>query len=419
MRSAPTLTESDNSVKRPLFNWCLLLPLLLCNWGTALAGLHDVKPAGSMAPANIFHNYCSICHGEKGDGKSKAAGALSPPPRNFTAFTVKDLPRERMIYSVTHGRPGTAMMPWTSQLSAAEIESVVDYIRATFMPIEGNPSASKGRVLYMQACAVCHGERGKREIWGNMGPPPPDFTSVAVAGGMTRERMIASTANGRPNSAMKGFGTQFNKDEIAAIVDFIREAFMPASGASGISGIRSNSGKSAPNTPEKPAPKGPQPSKGELENLLDSISGMLIPSANAAETASTTQKKTVAKAAQPNTAVADMSLPMPQGLKGDPKKGFDFFMKNCATCHGTLGDGNGPRAYFITPPPRNFLLETSRQKLNRPALFEAISNGRLGTNMPAWSKVLSNQEIANVAEFVFQHFLHPTNAASPAKTQKS
>jgi mono/diheme cytochrome c family protein len=106
-------------------------------------------------------------------------------------------------------------------------------------------------------------------------------------------------------------------------------------------------------------------------------------------------------------AVTDMSLPMPLGLKGDPEKGKIFFMGNCFTCHGVQGDGNGPRAYFITPPPRNFLLEASRQRLNRPVLFEAITNGRLGTNMPAWGKVLSNQEIANFAEFVFQNFISP------------
>jgi len=111
--------------------------------------------------------------------------------------------------------------------------------------------------------------------------------------------------------------------------------------------------------------------------------------------------------AQPATAIADMSLPMPLGLKGDPEKGRIFFMSNCFTCHGVKGDGNGPRAYFITPPPRDFLLETSRQRLNRPVLFEAIANGRLGTNMPAWGKVLDSQQIADVAEFVFENFIHP------------
>lgn len=106
--------------------------------------------------------------------------------------------------------------------------------------------------------------------------------------------------------------------------------------------------------------------------------------------------------------VSDMSLPMPLGLKGDFARGATFFVHNCAACHGAKGNGNGPRAYFITPPPRNFLLDASRHRLNRPVIFEAVSNGRLGTNMPAWSKVLNNQEIADVAEFVFQNFIQPS-----------
>jgi len=104
-------------------------------------------------------------------------------------------------------------------------------------------------------------------------------------------------------------------------------------------------------------------------------------------------------------AAADMSLPMPNGLKGEPDKGRDFYMQNCYTCHGVTGAGDGPRAYFINPVPRDFLLESSRQYLNRPALFNAISKGRTGSEMPSWGKVLNDQEIANVAEYVFQSFI--------------
>lgn len=104
---------------------------------------------------------------------------------------------------------------------------------------------------------------------------------------------------------------------------------------------------------------------------------------------------------------ADMSLPFPNGLKGDPVKGREFFMGNCFTCHGVTGQGDGPRAHFNTPRPRNFTSENSRRILNRVRLFTGISKGRAGTVMPAWGKVLSDQEIANVAEFVFQAFVWP------------
>jgi mono/diheme cytochrome c family protein len=120
----------------------------------------------------------------------------------------------------------------------------------------------------------------------------------------------------------------------------------------------------------------------------------------------------------PANAVSDMSLPMPLGLKGNFSKGADFFIHNCATCHGAKGDGNGPRAYFITPPPRNFLLDASRKRLNRPVIFEAVTNGRLGTNMPAWGKVLNNQEIADVAEFVFQNFIQPSQLTGKKESKR-
>ena len=82
----------------------------------------------------IYHDRCEVCHGSQGDGKTFAANALFPPPKNFRAeSTKKELPRERMIRSVTRGRSGTAMMPWESILSKQEIHSVVNYIRQVLM----------------------------------------------------------------------------------------------------------------------------------------------------------------------------------------------------------------------------------------------------------------------------------------------
>jgi len=96
---------------------------------------------------------------------------------------------------------------------------------------------------------------------------------------------------------------------------------------------------------------------------------------------------------------------MPEELKGDPQRGMALYMLNCTACHGSAGDGEGPRAYFIRPKPRNFLLPASRRSLNRPALFRGIARGKPGTEMPAWEKVLNRQQIADIAEFVFQRFI--------------
>lgn len=241
--------------------------------------------AEGIQPDLLYHNYCSVCHGDKGDGNSRARNSLKPPPRDFTR--PGQVNRDAMVQIVTHGKPGTAMVGWKTQLSAAEIDAVVDYVRERF-----------------------------------------------VAGEST--------------------------------------AGMPA--IAGVSGIHAHGGRAA------------------------------MPAAGVSVPAPATQ-------ALPSARV-DMSLPYIGGLTGAADRGKAFYDGNCATCHGVKGDGQGPRAYFIRPVPRDFLSEAARMTLNRPALQAAISAGRLGTEMPAWSKVIDEQQIVDVAEYVFQSFILPTPASA-------
>jgi len=215
----------------------ILLLLWVCGSNVAMAGDRGVKSDKTPRKgSDIFKHYCSVCHGDKGNGQSRARGSFAVPPRDYTTPEAAiELTRERMIHSVTNGRPGTAMISWKTELSAAEIEGVVDYIRATFMKL-GNagthpkPSekllASRGGVLYMQTCAMCHGETGKRMTSGRMQPPPTDFTMPKAISELNRKRMIASVTNGRPGTAMRSYGSDFSKADIEAMVDFIRAAFM-------------------------------------------------------------------------------------------------------------------------------------------------------------------------------------------------
>jgi mono/diheme cytochrome c family protein len=100
------------------------------------------------------------------------------------------------------------------------------------------------------------------------------------------------------------------------------------------------------------------------------------------------------------------------GLIGSYMSGETFFENNCAECHGLNGDGKGRRAYFMRRKPQDFTSPKARAELNRPHLFAAVSDGTTQTDMSAWSKVLDAQQIANVAEYVFRAFIRPT-AAEP------
>jgi cytochrome c oxidase cbb3-type subunit III len=356
----------------------------------AFAGAHSTNPSGEIQPAATYHNYCSVCHGDKGDGKSRAQNSLVPPPRDFTTpESATQLTRARMIESVTNGRSGTAMVGWKAQLSPKEIEGVVDYVRNTLMPANSSSDSNRGRVVFSKNCSVCHGDKGdgKSRAQNSLNPPPRDFTAPAAMKELSRQRMITSVTYGRADTAMAGFKTQLSAADIEAVVDYIRSGFMASSNGAGISGTQ----------------------HGKRDPM------MAAPASSASPAMPMSAMPAMPPHAKP--VMVDMNAIMPKGLKGDSNKGAAFYMGNCATCHGATGDGRGPRAYFINPKPRNFLHPASREQFNRIALFDAISNGKLGTEMPAWSKVLSQQEIADVAEFVFQRFIHQQPSESAGSKQ--
>ncbi|HET9822387.1 MAG TPA: cytochrome c [Burkholderiaceae bacterium] len=242
--------------------------------------------AAATDAAALYHNYCSVCHGDKGNGQSRATGALSTLPRDFTSeASRRELSKPRIALAIAHGRPGTAMVGWKTQLSEQDIDRLADYVYTRF--VQGQPVA--------------------------------------------------------PSAA--------------------------------ISGTRAHGGREADARQSTAPPAGP---------------------AGAASTA----------------VQVDMTTGLPNGLKGDPRRGGAFYLANCATCHGARGDGAGPRAYFINPKPRNFIDPASRARFNRVALYAAISEGRLASEMPAWKQVATPQQIADVSEYVFLSFIRGTAAAS-------
>jgi cbb3-type cytochrome c oxidase subunit III len=385
-----------------------LLNILLLTLITAVVMAAEPPKPGKAAKidvAKLYTENCAICHGDSGDGNTRAKDGLRPPPRNFTTVEAAlELTRERMIKSVTEGRPGTAMMSHKDRLSPAEIEAVVDYIRERFMrtPDEITPQMAKkseGRQIFEQNCAVCHGDKGNTAVWARSGlkPPPRDFTTDEAARILTRDRMIHSVTNGRPGTGMMPFKTNFNDKQIAAVVDYIRGTFMRPEVA------KQNSAE-----------------KAAESSAVQAESAVATPGKHATVASSTAlhegphagmpgMMRLPGSGAMPSGHVidADMSLPLPNGLKGDIQWGREFFMKNCFACHGIKGDGKGPRASFNIPRPRNFTSEESRRILNRPRIFNSITHGRVGSVMPAWGKVLNQQQVADLAEFVFEAFIQP------------
>jgi len=349
------------------------LLLLMSSWVTPGIVFAGKEPsAGLVSPeklqvAWLYTEHCAVCHGEKGDGKSRARFGLNPAPRDFTsAASWDELTTERMRTSVIYGRPGTAMVAWGQRLDDVQVDALVTYIRNEFMRQPSVGGQHSGKRTYKKHCRACHGDKGNGAQWtkNSLNPAPRDFTAPAAKIELSRERMIASVTHGRSGTAMMSFGARLSATQVEDVVSYVRENFM---------GLKNESDTKAADT--------------KAESMVNAK----------------------------NSIKADMSLAFPHGLLGDVVKGRRFYLKNCFTCHGRSGDGNGPRSSFIKPAPRNFLSSVSRESLNRPALYRAISKGKAGTVMPAWSSVLDEQQIADVAEFVFTTFIVPGQKVSLKK----
>jgi len=375
-RSAPgvapivALSSAPRSApKGPALPFFFFLTLAIAAAAPAAMAAGKPTRGSGIKPDVLYHNYCSVCHGDRGDGNSRAVGSLNPPPRNFLLSNV--LGRAQMIEVIRDGKPPTAMVGWGTQLSRQEIEQVADYIRETFMKPALDPKVQRGKQIYARACINCHGERGEGIPVPGWNVQPRDFAAPQARTELSRERMLDAVTHGRSGTMMVSFKGQLAKKEIEAVVAYIEAILMVP--ATQISGISAHGGR-----------------QQDAERTLLSGAGGRI----------------------------DDEMAMPGGLKGDPVAGRKFFLANCAECHGVKGDGQGKRAYFINPRPRNFTSESSRATLNRPALFGFISQGKPGTDMPAWNKVLSDQEIANVAEYVFRTHIRPGSRKNASGTEK-
>lgn len=352
------------------------------------------KSISQEEAAQLYREHCAVCHGDHGDGKTRARSGLNPQPRDFTTpEAAAELSRQQMINTVVAGSPGTAMVAWHGRLSKAQIDGVVDYVRTTFMTLapEGevivtDAELAKGKNLYEENCRVCHGDKGNGSTWTKsvLDPSPRNFTAPQSRRILTRKRMLASVTFGRKNTAMMSFSKRMSEQEIGYVVDYVRATFMKGPVVAdadmsdlSVAGGSHNAGGHGAGQGHAPAGMG---------------SGM------------TPRFKLGASDAEQEV---DMAAGYPGELEGDFKNGRILYLRNCVTCHGARGDGLGPRSYFINPKPRNFLHPDSRRQLNRPALFRAIFMGKLGTVMPAWGKVLGPQQVADVAEFVYVDFIHP------------
>ncbi|MGH2531204.1 MAG: copper resistance protein CopC [Thermomicrobiales bacterium] len=80
-------------------------------------------------------------------------------------------------------------------------------------------------------------------------------------------------------------------------------------------------------------------------------------------------------------------------------RGEEIYLANCATCHGAAGQGDGPAAAGLNPPPAD--LTSPLHRAHRPEdLALWVTNGLPGTAMPGFGETLSESEINDVVAYI-------------------
>jgi mono/diheme cytochrome c family protein len=161
-----------------------------------------VDPNAVPEGQQLFHQYCSSCHGER-----------VPASQDYN----------QALETISKGGAHETMPVWGSILTADQIDALVSY---TINAAEGI-STDLGQQLFAKNCSPCHGEFGE----GGVNPTRPGDIIAPISSAeflKTRDdyTLRSIIAQGQPNFGMSPFSTTnggaLDDTEIDAIVAYIR-----------------------------------------------------------------------------------------------------------------------------------------------------------------------------------------------------
>lgn len=301
----------------------------------------------------------------------------------------------------------------------------------------------RGRDIYNTRCYFCHGYAGdaKTLAASYLTPPPRDFSRTPRTT-LSRTQMIEAVTHGRPNTGMMRFSDVLNAEDIAAVVDFVRSAFM--------GGVTANTRYHTPengwpdharyeaafpfalgaiplDTPGEKLDEAQQAGRrlflsscvtchdrGRVTDAGEIWNRKSISFPRAAYSHQNDPKPATASAPLEVDAVsgaspfADHDRPPPADeLTDQQRQGKALFEKNCAFCHGADGTGKNWIGSFLQPHPRDLTVEQWAQEVTPERLRTVIRDGLSNTTMSAWRTVLTAEQIDALVEYVMRMFVLP------------
>jgi mono/diheme cytochrome c family protein len=207
------------------------------------------KPA---TPEQVFRASCLECHDS--DGRGEAGREQFPSIPDFTDRGWQaSRPDAELSRSILEGR-GKSMPRMKSKLGSVEVGRMVAFVRAfaggrqfVAEEPEGPPAVAaagpattahvgsglrEGERLFQRYCMRCHGVDGRGTEMRESLVSLPDFTGRAWQAGRNDSQLLVSVLGGR-GTGMPPFRSKLGRDQVRAVVAYVR-AFAPsATGTSG------------------------------------------------------------------------------------------------------------------------------------------------------------------------------------------
>jgi mono/diheme cytochrome c family protein len=121
------------------------------NWEETAPVLPTATPV--IEAASLYGQYCAGCHGPNGEGTDAISLVL-----NSKGFL--DRTDDALLYQlIAQGRPEQGMPSFASELSNAEINELVAFIRT--WEATAPEAEMEAETLYARYCAFCHGAAGE------------------------------------------------------------------------------------------------------------------------------------------------------------------------------------------------------------------------------------------------------------------
>jgi mono/diheme cytochrome c family protein len=323
----------------------------------------------------LYTKHCFFCHGDLLDGNGLFGNSYIPAPANFTRLdSILSRPQAYTFWRIMKGGQGlpkkyepwnSAMPAWEETLSENDVWKIITYLYETAGQWHAKPgkqeapSLERGKQVYLEKCAYCHGDKGKGD------GPSADY-SMPQPRNLTKGHIkLRSTSFGKIPT---------DEDLLHAITNGMRNTTMP-----GWKHLPENDRKS-------------------LVIFVKSLS----------------KKFEKFKKRGKSHKIVKVGKP-PASSKENLARGKKLFMENCSGCHGVEGRGDGVTTQRIIDYssnaiwPRNLSqIWTFRRGSTKKDLFKTLRTGLSTTAMPKFSpRVFKDEQIWDIVNFVST--LHPAS----------